>query len=206
MPIEPTIPADEQNSQAAPTLPQNGERAQSEGDQGTGLESLIASVAADPARAAASLKELRAEAAANRKAAQELAALKRTVEEAERQKREAEQREAEKRGEWERLANERAAEIERLRAQVEGLAAFQNAFKELLERRIQAIPEPLRKRLPEYDDPIRTLRYIDDNPDLFTEARRAPELNQRQGNVGGNASEAAAREAMKAAYMRHFGK
>jgi chromosome segregation ATPase len=205
--INPTADGQKPEAATAPTPSQNdGERAQPESEQlGTPLDSLIASIAADPARAAATIKELRAEAAANRKAANELSALRRTLEEAERQKREAEQREAEKRGEWERLANERAAELEALRKQVEQLSSFQQAFIEMLERRIQAIPEPLRKRLPEYDDPIRTLRYINDNPDLFTEARKAPNLNQQQGNVGGNAAEAASREAMRAAYLRYFG-
>ena len=74
-------------------------------------------------------------------------------------------------------------EIERLRADLEliqkerdSAKAFQEAFTATLQRRIEQIPESERKRIPEFDDPRKTMAWLDNNRDLF-ERPRPPETD-----------------------------
>jgi len=58
---------------------------------------------------------------------------------------------------------------------------FKEAFNESLARRIEAIPEEDRRRIPDFDDPRKTALWLDENQDLF-------ELTVRAANTDAGAS------------------
>jgi hypothetical protein len=54
---------------------------------------------------------------------------------------------------------------------------FREAFIETLGRRIEDIPETDRHRVPDFDDPRKTMSWLDDNRDLFERENRAPDTD-----------------------------
>jgi hypothetical protein len=163
------------------------------------LEALAAKVEKDPKKAAKAIKKLRQEAAANNKAAAQLAALQKeradaeAAVQAEREKALADQ------GKWQEVATARESENARLKTEVERLKGYEAAISALLEKRMESVPESLRTRIPEFDDPVRTLNWIEANPDLLAPPQ-APDLNQGKGNTGNpRVVEAAAKSAALAA-------
>lgn len=178
------------------------------------IEALVEDVEkADPAKTAHLIKKLRNEAEANRKAAAELKQLKEQQEAALKQQQEAAEKALAEQGQFKQLAEQRAADIERKDAKIAELTATVNALTvyrdfavSALEKRKEAMPEALRKRVPDFGDPLKELQYIEENPDLFTPSRKAPDLNQGQGNSGGDADAASKREQIRAGFRRYVGR
>lgn len=118
------------------------------------------------------IKDLRTEAADNRVTASRI-------------KTEAEQAETArlaKLGEWETLAKnaqEKLAEVEPKSKRAEELTAFITAS---LKGRIEALPEAYRGMVPAFDDPLKTLAWLDANAKLLT-MPAAPNLDAGAGNA-----------------------
>lgn len=87
--------------------------------------------------------------------------------------------------ELEELKAAELSEIERLQADAaklktenEANAAFKEAYLTALTRRIEAIPEEMQKRVPDFDDPRKTMQWLDDNSDMFiTQKPSAPKID-----------------------------
>lgn len=168
---------------------------------------------ATPEETAKHIRKLRNEVEANRHAAQELKRIKAEQEAALKQQQEAAERALAEQGQFKQLAEQRAAELERkdasiaeLTAQVTALTEFREFAESLLEKRREAMPDALRKRVPEFGDPLRELQYIEANPDLFTVARKAADLNQGQGNAGGDAERASKKDAIRSGFRQMIGR
>lgn len=170
------------------------------------LDALIKAIEQDPRKAAHTMKKLTSENAKRRKLGEELATLRQQAEAEAETKRKAEEAALKEQGKWKEIADQREAELAMLRQQAGRLTPYEAAIKDTLERRKAAMPEALRKRIPDYGDPIRELSYIEANPDLFTEGRTAPDFNQRQGSTGGDVDKAALAEKVRTGFKQMIGR
>jgi hypothetical protein len=75
------------------------------------------------------------------------------------------------------------AEIARLNSELEATKGFRSAFEDSLQARIEAIPAEQRNRIPEFDDPRKTMQWLDKNADLF--APPQPQKRPAQSIDGG---------------------
>jgi chromosome segregation ATPase len=119
-----------------------------------------------PSWAQDEIRKLRKEAADRR------GELKRT--EQERQQQELER--LAKQQEWEQLAKKFGAELETIKPRAERLDTIEDYINQSLQKRIDSIPASHRSLVPKYDDPLKTLEWLDANAQLLT-APRAPELD-----------------------------
>ena len=156
------------------------------------LDALLAEIQGDPAKAAATIRKLRSENAERRKTAQELEAFKTKALELEADQRKREETALAEQGKWKELAETRARELEQSKATAENLKVYREALETMLQRRKEAVPESLRKRIPDLGDAIKTLEWMDMNADLLSESRSAPNLDANAGK-NGDAGEAAKR-------------
>ena len=156
------------------------------------LDALLAEIQSDPAKAATTIRKLRAENAERRKTAQELEAFKTKALELEADQRKREETALAEQGKWKELAETRARELEQSKATAENLKVYREALETMLQRRKEAVPESLRKRIPDLGDAIKTLEWMDMNADLLSESRSAPNLDAN-GGKNGDAGEAAKR-------------
>jgi hypothetical protein len=119
-----------------------------------------------PAWAQAEIKSLREEAKKRR--------LELKTAEQERQQQELER--LAKQQEWEQLAKKFGAELETIKPRAERLDSIEDYINQSLQKRIDSIPASHRSLVPKYDDPLKTLEWLDANAQLLT-APRAPELD-----------------------------
>lgn len=99
------------------------------------------------------IRELRAENAKRRKAETE----------AENARKAAEEMAMAEQGKYKELAEQRLAEIESLKARAAKADAYEQQAAETLRKRIAALPEHVRGAVPEYDDPLKTVAWLDAN-------------------------------------------
>jgi len=120
-------------------------------------------------------------------------------EEAQRKADEARQAEA---GEYRPLYEKTKAEADGLREKAKRAEEIETTFTGMLQKRLDAIPEQLRKRVPEFADPLQTMAWLDANADLFSQ-RTAPNLDPgAAGDTGkGGSTKLTATELMMAKKM-----
>lgn len=66
-------------------------------------------------------------------------------------------------GKYKELAEQRLAEIESLKARAAKADAYEQQAADTLKRRIEALPEHVRGAVPDYDDPLKTVAWLDAN-------------------------------------------
>jgi len=152
------------------------------GDNGQDLESSEAeNLDKLPEWARGSLTKANKEAAKYRTELKEARERLKAIEDAQRKTEEAFQAEL---GEYKPLYEKTKVEVETLRAQAKRVDEIETTFKDMLQKRLDAIPEQNRKRVPEFDDPLKTMAWLDANADLFSQ-RTAPNLDAgAQGDTG----------------------
>jgi hypothetical protein len=152
-----------------------------------------------PEWARGSLTKANKEAAKYRTELKEARERLKAIEDAQRKTEEAYQAEL---GEYKPLYEKTKAEVETLRAQAKRVEEIETTFKDMLQKRLDAIPEQNRKRVPEFDDPLKTMAWLDANADLFGQ-RTAPNLDAgAQGDTGkGKAVKLTATQLMAAKKM-----
>ncbi len=152
-----------------------------------------------PEWARGSLTKANKEAAKYRTELKEARERLKAIEDAQRKTEEAFQAEL---GEYKPLYEKTKVEVETLRAQAKRVDEIEATFKGMLQKRLDAIPEQNRKRVPEFDDPLKTMAWLDANADLFSQ-RTAPNLDAgAQGDTGkGKAAKLTATQLMAAKKM-----
>jgi len=88
-------------------------------------------------------------------------------------------------GKWKDLAEKRSVELSAAKTTAEEMSRYRDTLEAMPKRRIESVPEPLRKRIPEFGDAIKTLEWLDANSDLLTESRNPPPLDGYAGSNGG---------------------
>jgi hypothetical protein len=88
-------------------------------------------------------------------------------------------------GKWKDLAEKRAAELAAAKTTADEMSRYRDTLEAMLRRRIESVPETLRKRIPEFGDAIKTLEWLDANSDLLSESRTPPPLDGHAGSNGG---------------------
>lgn len=134
-----------------------------------------------PAELARIIAELRKENAASRKKQREL-------EQAEAQRtaaqKEAEEKRLQEQGEFKTLAEQRAAEIEALKATAAKAEALEGRIKAANDARIAKVPEAMRTLIPDYDV-VKLSEWLDANLDKLTKPA-APDFDAgKSGERGG---------------------
>lgn len=99
---------------------------------------------------------------------------------------EAEQKKLAEQGEWQKLAEQRAAELERLKAEADLGKQYQEALKATNEQRIAAIPKERQALIPTDYDPVKLASWLDKNAALLVAKPQAPNLNGGEGSTGTN--------------------
>ena len=145
---------------------------ESNGDKSEGEAQDIGAL---PTWAQTVIKELRKGEAAQRTA-------KRQAEE-EASRRETERLAGEKK--FEELAAKLDSDLKAVQPKAERADALEAFLKNSVELRIKALPEADRTLVPEFDDPLKTLEWLDRNAARFTQ-QRAPDLDA--GKKGGDQS------------------
>lgn len=134
------------------------------------------------AGAAALVKELRD----TRKEAADRRAHAKTLEEqqakAEAERKAAEAKRLQEQGDWQKLAEQRAAELEKLQPIQQMAEALQNRIKAANEARIAKLPEPMRKLVPANYGVVELSEWLDANYDTLVKPT-APDLDA--GKKGG---------------------
>ena len=120
------------------------------------------------------VRELRQENAQHRTEKQ---AAKHAADEAER-KRLADQQQ------WKELAEKLQADMAALRPQVDAAQAYRETIAATVEARIKAVPEQMRSLVPAFDDPAKTLQWLDANAAVLT-TPRPPQMDAGVGGDGG---------------------
>lgn len=64
---------------------------------------------------------------------------------------------------WQELAEQRGKELDALRAAAAKAEAYEKQAAETLRKRIEALPEHVRGAVPEYDDPLKVMTWLDAN-------------------------------------------
>lgn len=153
----------------------------SSGDAGGGssdpLDAWLSKLPTDAqAGAAALVKELRD----TRKEAADRRAHAKTLEEqqakAEAERKAAEAKRLQEQGDWQKLAEQRAAELEKLQPIQQMAEALQNRIKAGNEARIAKLPEPMRKLVPANYGVVELSEWLDANYDTLVKPT-APDLD-----------------------------
>lgn len=105
-----------------------------------------------------------------------------------RQREEAARLEADK--QWEALANKYKDEIDAMRPRAERVDAMEQFIAEMAQKRLDALPKQYRSLDPKYDDPLKTLQWLDANAATFA-LPAVPNLGA--GQQGDSAGQAAAK-------------
>lgn len=99
---------------------------------------------------------------------------------------EAEQKKLAEQGEWQKLAEQRAAELERLKVEADLGKQYQEALKATNEQRIAGIPKERQGLIPTDYDPVKLASWLDKNQHLLISKPQAPNLNGGEGSTGSN--------------------
>jgi seryl-tRNA synthetase len=88
---------------------------------------------------------------------------------------------------YKQLYESAKAEVESLKALQSEVKRYRESFENTLQSRIQSIPEEKRALIPDYDDPIKTMAWLDKAlPELTTPPKpNAPRLDGGSGGAGG---------------------
>jgi hypothetical protein len=156
-------------------------------DQGSGsadplevwLKKLPAELQADGERFHAELRNNRRDAAERRKKAEEL---EQSIAKAEADRKAAEAKRLAEQGDWQKLAEQRAADLEKLQPIQQMAEALQNRIKAGNEARIAKLPEPMRKLVPANYGVVELSEWLDANYDTLVKPT-APDLDA--GKKGG---------------------
>lgn len=148
----------------------------------------IEDINALPKWAQDNIRDLRRE-AADRRVAAKKAEEARAAEEAARL---AEQ------GNYKALYEKTSAETAALKAQAEAAQAYRDAIASTVEARVKALPAQYRTLVPAFDDPLKTLAWLDANASVFA-APRAPDMDA--GASGDKTTQLTAEEARIAQRM-----
>lgn len=130
------------------------------------IAKLIDEIKADPASFAKHVKDLRAEAAARRKALKDA--------EDQRLREETERLANEKK--FEELAGKLKGQLDQIQPKAARAEALETYLQESVQKRIEALPQQYRTMVPQYEDPLKTLQWLDANAAVLT-AQRAPGLD-----------------------------
>lgn len=122
------------------------------------LQALIDSLQKDPASVALEMKKLRAEAKQRR--------LDADAADRDRQKAEAARLETDQK--WEQAAQTYKKQLDDLQPKAARLAEMEQVLKDSAQKRIDALPKQWRGLVPEYDDPAKTLAWLDANAATLT--------------------------------------
>jgi DNA repair exonuclease SbcCD ATPase subunit len=156
------------------------------------IERLQALITSDPARAAKEIKALRKESQGRRKSEEDLKKLKDEQEaEAARKAAEAEKVLREN-GEYKALVERLDAQLSALKedvdkagtervaleSEVNRLKRFEEYATNAVKTRIEAVPEDMRKHIPQFEDPLKTLEWLESSASLLVPGRKAPLLDQ----------------------------
>jgi DNA repair exonuclease SbcCD ATPase subunit len=125
------------------------------------LADLIAEMLRDPVGMARHLKETRTEAAKRRHA-------EKAAEEAARR---AEENRLAEQQKWQELADLRQKELDQYKPRAERVEALESVVRETIQARISALPEQWRDAVPEFEDPAKTLKWLDANASKFAVPR-----------------------------------
>jgi hypothetical protein len=104
---------------------------------------------------------------------------------AERQKQQ--QKELAEQNRYKELYEQTLQQLESLKSVQDEVKRYRESFENTLQSRIQLIPEDKRALIPEYDDPIKTMAWLDKAlPELTTPPKpNAPRLDGGSGSAGG---------------------
>lgn len=141
------------------------------------LQALIDEIRRDPVGIARHVKELRAESATQRVKAREAEAQRQAAEEA----RLANERK------FEELAETRKRQLDEAKPKLERLEALEAHLQKSVQARIEALPQRYRSMVPKFDDPLKTLDWLDANASLLVQ-QRAPDLDSGKSGERGGAS------------------
>lgn len=99
---------------------------------------------------------------------------------------EAEQKKLVEQGEWQKLAEQRQAELEKIKVAAELGKQYQDALKATNDQRIAAIPKERQALIPTDYDPVKLAGWLDKNQHLLVNKPQAPNLNGGEGSTGSN--------------------
>jgi hypothetical protein len=132
------------------------------------------------------IRQLREE---NGKHRQEVRKQKEAADKAEREK-------LTQQGEWKAAYERVTAELEPLKTKAERAEAIEAFMAKAVKARIDSLPEQYRALVPKYDDPLKTLEWLDTSASLLTPPK-APSLDAgAKGTGGGSAPLTADEQAM----------
>jgi phage I-like protein len=114
------------------------------------------------------------------------------VKDAENERQRQEQQRLEASKEFEKLATSQKTELEQLRPKAERTEALEAYIKSSVETRVNALPADVRGLVPDYDDPLKTLAWLDANAQRLM-PRSAPDLNAGVGGSGSGGGGSAAK-------------
>lgn len=140
------------------------------------LQQLVDNILSNPKTAAEEMKRLRGESKERRLAA----------EKAERDRAAAEQQRLEQEKQFEQLSVTQKQELERLRPLAEQYEGMRQLLSEMAQKRVDGLPKQYRSMVPDYDDPAKTLAWLDANAATFT----APAVPNTGAGVQGDATKA----------------
>lgn len=83
---------------------------------------------------------------------------------------------------WKELAEKLQADMAALRPQVDAAQAYRDTIAATVEARIKAVPEQMRSLVPAFDDPAKTLQWLDANAAVLS----TPRPPQMDAGVGGD--------------------
>jgi hypothetical protein len=135
-----------QETLSAEAETQDGQTPASEASQRTDFSTL-------PGDVQAHIKELQEEAKKYRKQRSEV----------DKQRQLEEQARLEANKEWEKAADAYKKQVEALSPRAERLDAMEQFLRDSAQKRIDALPKQFRALVPDYDDPLKTLQWLDAN-------------------------------------------
>lgn len=137
------------------------------------LKKLPPELQSDGERFHAELRNNRRDAAERRKKAEEL---EQSIAKAEAERKAAEAKRLQEQGDWQKLAEQRAAELEKLQPIQQMAEALQNRIKAANEARIAKLPEAMKKLVPANYGVVELSEWLDANYDTLVKPT-APDLD-----------------------------
>lgn len=170
--------ADEDDSKSDDHSSTDGQKPDTDkGDVPADLADLVELIKKDPITAALTVKNLRAEAKKHR-TDKEAADAARAEQE---RKRLADEKK------YEELSRNLESELNGLKPRAQRAEAMETYLTNAVKTRIGQIPEAFRDLVPDYDDPLKTIEWLDKNQTKLQQ-QRAPDMGAGQGGSGGGGS------------------
>lgn len=123
----------------------------------------------------------------NKTLRERLAALENQSQQADAERQKQQQKEMAEQNRFKELYEQTLQQLESLKSVQDEAKRYRDSFENTLQARIQLIPEEKRALIPEYDDPIKTMAWLDKAlPELTTPPKpNAPRLDGGSGSAGG---------------------